>query len=74
MGWSTGSMLASEIIENAMRNIADPTARSVFYRDMIESFESYDCDTLDECLGVDEAFDLVYKELYGDYGEDEDFE
>lgn len=72
MGWSSGSMLASELIENAMSNIPDPEARSSFYRDMISSFENYDCDTLDECLGVDEAFDLVYKELYGFEDEDEE--
>jgi hypothetical protein len=31
---------------------------------MISSFEDYDADTLDECLGISDALDAVLKEVY----------
>jgi hypothetical protein len=36
--------------------------REEFYKKMIEIFEDHDCDTLDECVGVDAAFDSAFEE------------
>lgn len=67
MGWSTGSQMFEEIAVVIRANISDFEARCDIYREIIPIFEDYDCDTLHECLGNDEAFDQVWKEIYPDY-------
>ncbi len=64
MGWSTGSMILSGIIKTIERNVEHSVDRQEIYEDLIDIFEDYDCDTLDECLGESEEFDLVYKSMY----------
>ena len=71
MGWGSGSRLAAELIEVARDTFSDRTERSVFYESMIEMFESADCDTLDECVGIDPVFDQVWNELYPSDDEDD---
>jgi len=70
MGWSSGSYLFSEIVQIVRDSIQDYEDRVEFYRRLISLFEDRDCDTLHECLGDDEAFDTVWKELYPDYDSD----
>jgi ribosome modulation factor len=65
MGWASGSKLAISLIlsvEGVMET--DDGSRMRFYRDMIDSFEMMDCDTLNECLGMSEDFDRVYAERH----------
>lgn len=75
MGWSTGSTLMSDIIEQFEDLDIDDDTKKKIYTTLIESFSNFDCDTLDECVGVDNSYDEAYKELYPlneeDY-EDED--
>jgi hypothetical protein len=71
MGWSSGSRLASELIELVRDTFEDSSARETFYEEMIAIFEDHDCDTLDECVGVDSAFDAAWDGVYG-YDEDEE--
>lgn len=71
MSWTTGSAIASELINTAMVTFPAPKARTEYYKSLIEIFTDFDCDTLDECLGVDEAFDEAYEEVYGPSDEDE---
>jgi len=72
MGWSTGSLIFSDLI-NALNDAeVEDQIRSQIYEVMIETFESYDCDTLDDCLGKDKMFDEVYKELNPGYFEDDE--
>ena len=70
MGWASGSGLFSELIEVIKDNVESPSLRKEIYRGMMESFETYDCDTLDECYGVDPAYDELWDELYPDQEED----
>jgi hypothetical protein len=75
MSWSRGSSLFSEVIEVIKNHVKDDNARESMYYDLIEAFESFDCDTLNECLGEDPIFDKVYNEIYPDetdFLEDED--
>ena len=58
-GWASGSRLASELIDVAKVTITNADERASFYEKMIYVFEDADCDTLDECLGVDDVFDEV---------------
>lgn len=74
MSWKSGSAIATNLIRSVMSTIDDPESRKQFYLEMIDTFESYDCDTLGECLGHDEAFDLAYLELYPEIEFEEDDE
>lgn len=71
MGWASGSRMMSEIIESIMENVSDEAEREDLYSDLIGIFEDFDCDTLHECLEIDEVFDDVYREKYP---EDDDVE
>ena len=62
MGWSSGSGLLSNIIETIKKNVDDTETREVLYRDIAEAFMDYDCDNLDECMGIDNVFDDYLKE------------
>lgn len=64
MGWSSGSRLATRLIKAAKENLWDELEREDFYIEMIDAFEDADCDTLDECLGTDQSFDIVYNRKY----------
>ena len=69
MGWASGSRLFGEIIDRMKLNIDDVVQRKNMYIDLIEAFEDADCDTLYECLGHDDCFDLAFEELYPDHYE-----
>jgi hypothetical protein len=66
MGWSSGSNIFEEIITVLRSNVPNYEDRCDIYRELISVFENYDCDTLYECVGSDEAFDEVWKEMYPD--------
>lgn len=76
MGWSTGSDLFAEIAESIERHVHDEQIKINIYYEMISSFEDFDADTLEECLGISDALDSVLKEVYNiddlDKDEDED--
>lgn len=65
MGWAGGSELMAGIIRSTNRHFGKVVVgdgeifdqRMLFYDDLIRLFENHDCDTLDECLGRDQAFD-----------------
>jgi len=59
MGWSGGGELLREIISIVDEDIA-PQRKKVIYKRLIDAFEWHDADTLDECMGISEAFDDVY--------------
>jgi len=63
MGWSSGSRVADDLIKALQESVEDDYVREEFYKKMIEIFEDHDCDTLDECVGVDAAFDSAFEEF-----------
>lgn len=63
MGWSSGSSLFADIAEVIANNVTDEDERKAVYAIMIESFIERDCDTLDECLGIDHVLDEVLSEV-----------
>ena len=63
MGWSSGSRVADDLIKALLETVDDDYIREEFYKKMIEIFEDHDCDTLDECVGVDAAFDSAFEEF-----------
>lgn len=70
MGWASGSGLMEDIICNLKLEIEDYDTRIRIYKVLITSFEEYDCDTLMECINVDDAFD----DAYASFGYDLEYE
>ena len=73
MGWSSGSGLFAEIAEVIADTVADEDDRRIIYEAMIEAFMDRDCDTLEECVGIDHVLDEVLVESSSEE-EDEDDE
>lgn len=66
MGWSGGSQLFSQIIDALNDAGVDEEQRKAIYLEVIDSFENQDCDTPEECLSEDPAFDDAYYQLHPD--------
>jgi hypothetical protein len=64
MGWSSGSRLMAEIVSSIEDTVESHVCRVELYEKIIENFVNEDCDTLDECLGIYDAFDEAYRNLY----------
>lgn len=74
MAWRNGSIIFSELIDVVQNVVKDDDARALIYNKMLEVFVDEDCDTLDECLGIDTIFDECYVEFFPgiDLGDVED--
>lgn len=66
MGWGSGSQIMDEVITVMKKAVKDEKAREKIYDKLIDTFEDFDCDTLCECVGNDNAFDLVFNKKYPD--------
>lgn len=64
MGWASGSSLFTGIIHIIKPAIPDEKKRQKVYVKLIDLFGDADCDTLDECLDHDPAFDVAFNNLY----------
>lgn len=64
MGWASGSTLCGHIIETVQFHVPDAETRGNMYVEIISAFEAADCDTLDECMGVDPVFDEQLRASY----------
>ena len=60
MGWASGSRIFSGIIEVLQEHVDDFDVRRDVYEELINLFEDADCDTLDEAVGEDPAFDAAW--------------
>ena len=61
MDWSNGSTLMSALITSLVEEQVPFEQRIKIYTTMIEVFHHEDCDTLEECLEEDPAFDKAMK-------------
>jgi hypothetical protein len=68
MGWSSGSIVMAAVIDAVQLNVRKKDVRKEIYRDVMNTLEEQDWDTLDECLDLDEAYDELYAERYGEEG------
>ena len=66
MGWSSGSGLFADIAEVIADIVADEDDRKIIYEVMIEAFMDRDCDTLNECVGIDHVLDEVLEETHSE--------
>lgn len=70
MGWASGSRVFGEIIEILRDNVPEDKIRKDIYSKLIDVFCEMDCDTLDECVGDDDAYDEAYFEVFPEREED----
>lgn len=68
MGWASGSGLFGIIIEELQEVIDSKETRKKVYKSLYQAFKQYDWDTEDECVGIDPAFDEMYREICIDKG------
>lgn len=71
MGWASGSRVFRQIMDGIIPEVADKEARKRVYRPIIEAFEDSDWDTQEECMGLDEAYDELLREMYPGWYDDE---
>ena len=70
MGWSSGSELLRGVVLST-KKVVPKKHRKELYKLFIDQFENRDCDTVDECRGIDSEFDQALKELHPEWYEDE---
>ena len=74
MSWARGSMILTDIVSVISENVTSDDAKYQIYDQLIDIFESADCDTIDECLEIDDVFDEVYYDKYPEEDEPEEDE
>jgi hypothetical protein len=64
MGWGSGSSLFNDLIDALNDADCDDAQRYAIYSKMVDAFTDHDWDTLDECVGKDDQYDKVFREIY----------
>jgi hypothetical protein len=65
MGWSEGSEVVDRVARAVCGVIETPGARSEIFAELVQAVLDCDCDTLDECRGIDPELDNVIDEYWG---------
>ena len=76
MGFASGSEVMDTVIAAIQEHVDDDNIRVKMYEQIAEAFWGVmDCDTLDECMGVDPAYDKALENIgFLEKEEDEEFE
>jgi hypothetical protein len=72
MGWSGGTQIAGDMIRSIEDQVPLQHTRVAVYKDLIAALENADCDNLDECIGISDAFDEALEEYSPEWFDDED--
>lgn len=72
MTWKAGYIIFDKVIEALNNADVDDSLRKSIYEELIPAFEEEDCDSLEECVGVDKVFDSVWKDHLEAQKEEED--
>jgi len=62
MGWSGGTRIACDMIRSIEDNVDLQYTRVKIYKELIATLEDEDCDNLEECIGISDAFDEALEE------------
>jgi hypothetical protein len=62
MGWASGSDIMESVICAVAAEVKDFDAKYRIYKEVYADMRNADWDTVDECLGIDPAFDQVAAE------------
>lgn len=71
MGWSSGSEIVGRVARVVRGVIETSETRSEIYAELVQAVLDCDCDTLDECRGIDPELDAVIDEYWGEDEEEE---
>ena len=73
MAWSADQDYFRNLIEVIQDNVDDESVRVEIYREMIDLFETMDCENLKELYEEtdDNSYDIAYSELYPDLKDDD---
>lgn len=74
MAWTTGKELFLEIVESIERHVFDEQLKINIYYELVSTFENYNVETLDECIGVSETLDVVLYEIFDIKEQDNDLD
>jgi len=72
MAWITGASIFAEIAETITRYVSDEDDRKMIYKELVELFQDYDCENLDECVDIDFVLDEVLIEAEIIKGDEEE--
>jgi hypothetical protein len=72
MAWITGASIFAEIAETITRYVSDEDDRKMIYKELVELFQDYDCENLDECVDIDFVLDEVLIEAEIIEGDEEE--
>jgi hypothetical protein len=72
MAWTAGKELFLEIVESIERHVFDEQLKTNIYYELVSTFEDYNVETLDECLGVSDTLDMVLYEIFDIEEQDND--
>lgn len=65
MRWTFGADVMSDIIQVLLEEISEENKRYNIYEQLINIFDNYDCNELQECIGFDSSFDLALQKITG---------
>jgi hypothetical protein len=72
MAWITGASIFAEIAETITRYVSNEDDRKMIYKELVELFQDYDCENLDECVDIDFVLDEVLIEAEIIEGDEEE--
>lgn len=65
MGWSEGSLMVSNVAEDVIHlGLTDGQKRTIL-SSLVKYVLENDCDTIDECRGMDPVLDAIIDEQWG---------
>jgi hypothetical protein len=71
MGWSSGTEIMNALIMSVQGRMTHDD-KVAFFQEAINIFEDNDWDSLEECLGEDDAFDEAVRNIRPEYFEEID--
>ncbi|KKM96394.1 hypothetical protein LCGC14_1178640 [marine sediment metagenome] len=72
MGWARGSELVGRVARVLVGVVETPECRREIYEELVQVALDFDCDTLDECRGIDTELDAAIDEHWGPYDNEEE--
>ncbi len=71
MGWARGGELVKRVARVVVGVVETAECRREIYEELVQVVLDFDCDTLDECRGIDTELDAAIDEHWGPYGDEE---
>jgi hypothetical protein len=65
MGWSEGSVIVSGVARTVIKQGLSPAQKDAILSDLVKYVLDGDCDTIDECRGMDPVLDRIIDEQWG---------